>query len=326
MRSNDTRMTSAVSVVFGMNFVSKMIRTLCLIGMIQSIIDPNNKYSYYTVHGLVSYPSTNRTVIAGDITGNVNRINVEDINFDGKQDVSISAQYRLSTIRQANTATTRFGSPNNYGKYVHGVEASDFLQQSSSTGSIVIVCSSVGLSGKDRPTGALQLVREPTTTGGTPSVRTLITTTTLQGPTKRMTKVNGRDVKVLDIDKDRYLDIIATMSGSTSTENNVGFLVILKGSESGGYQTIVIDENLKGKATLDIGDFDQNGFLDIAVLAIDRSILFVYYQETNGTFTRKLIGTLCLLYIKIWEIVVFFSLPLSDLDFLTKYSLIFIYL
>jgi hypothetical protein len=126
---------------------------------------------------------------------------------------------------------------------------------------------------------------------------TLISSTSFTGPKTTITKVNGADVKFVDINKDGYLDIVATIYGTISSKGGSipgGFLVLFlhSGNNQNPYSSKpkVISESLGGKAVFGTGDCDQNGFIDIPVLAVDAKILYVFYQEKDGiTYTQQLI-------------------------------------
>jgi hypothetical protein len=271
----------------------------------------------------------NITVIATDVR-NVNRIAVVDTSYDTTttMDIITAGMWRLSSIRQKRTTNTNKNSndttstttqssswerPINYGKYIRGVEAVDVFREKENTNVafMTVACSNFGLKSNQTKkvtiTGAIQLVKE--TSSGIPDIRTLIKTTIFTSATKTLFEVNGHDIKVVDVNQDGHSDFIATISGTsfnktsnnktnsnynmsqTTKQSNGGCLLYWKNDQRNNFQMYILEENLNGIALLGTGDFDQNGRIDIVVLAVERQKLLIYYQQSDGTFTRDVIGT-----------------------------------
>jgi hypothetical protein len=236
------------------------------------------------------------TAIVDDVKG-VTRINSVDISFDGSNDIITAGPSRLSSITKASNG--KFSTPVSFGKYVRGGEAVDFVESAArGSGSMVVACSREN-SGSDPLTGAIQLVKD-NGRGNVPTVKSLVGTTSFAGRTTRLAEANGHDVKVVDVEKDGKMDIIATISGTTTANTKGGYLLYWRNRGSDKFQLNVIDEDLNGKALVETGDFDNDGRLDIAVLAMDEKKLYVYYQASNGGFKKVLVGKK---YYSLWHLI-----------------------
>jgi FG-GAP-like repeat len=270
------------------------LATTCIAKSEGSVSYSNRTVSY--PNRTVSYP--NRTVVMMGISGTMNRISIDDTAHDNRTDLIVVGPSSFGSIRRGVTDNNIMVSAYiDYSETIRGAEAIDFLKENNAMRSMVVACSRNNLryGGNKSPAGAIQIVREKfgAKNNNDPiTVTTLIPSKNLQGPTVLMTEVNGRDVKAIDMNKDGYIDIVATVSGKSSNGQSVGFLLYFQNDGKDKFSTIVVSESLNGKAVLDVGDCDQNGFLDIAVLGIDSSDLNVFYQEDDNTFTPKLIGTL----------------------------------
>jgi hypothetical protein len=82
-----------------------------------------------------------------------------------------------------------------------------------------------------------------------------------------LARVNGRDVKLADMNGDDNLDIIATVNGH-GDKARTGALVYMRNTGPNVYETTYIDESLGGIALLSIADFDVDGRPDIATVRL----------------------------------------------------------
>jgi FG-GAP-like repeat len=169
---------------------------------------------------------------------------------------------------------------------LNGDGADDFVH--------VINAQDATAAGDSGPTFAINSAIARQTTGGatTFDLQGLLPNTGLSLPATGvdLARVNGRDVKLGDMNGDDNLDIIATVNGD-GDKSRTGALVYLRNKGDNVYETRYIDESLGGIALLSIADFDVDGRLDIATVRVDTNELVVYFNEANGTFTKSTVDT-----------------------------------
>lgn len=242
------------------------------------------------IEGLVSYPS--RTTITTGVSDDIHRIEIDDTKNSLGQMLIVGPSTFLSIEKN---------STRDYSTLVRGIEAVALLKEttknkkSSGYGSLLVVaCSRRNLrSPGNAPIGSITLVQKIASKNAKHDAiaKALVPSKNLQGPTILIREVNGRDVKVIDVDKDGHLDIIASVSGISEGGKLAGFLLYLQNDGKNNFAKIqFVSESLNGKAVIGVGDCDQNGFVDIAVLGIDSKQLSVFYQIENTKFIEKLIG------------------------------------
>lgn len=117
----------------------------------------------------------------------------------------------------------------------------------------------------------------------------LVSSGRLRGPTRTIGQTNGRDVKIVDMDGDSDLDIVATVSTSAFSSPSLGFLMLFRNDGDGDFSSEFIAENLSGVAVVDTADFNLDGIMDIALLEVSilprTRPLRVYYGSSTGDYT-----------------------------------------
>jgi hypothetical protein len=277
----------------------------------------------------VTHP--NRTIIAINITTPINRIVIAngDVFADGQfEGWHIRARNQSISSIPTSLSKRAFFPPVELGLRPYGIEKVDFVRNckiidttitktatsSTSSGSIVIALSRDQIPSNNNaslfPWGAIRLMsRKATTTNITTTTTGMAAGSTTIGNMPPPIQVLIPSTKFVfgwtinmsvpvDLDSDGIMDIVATIDGpnynsssSTNQSSYVGMLLWLRGDRYGNYTTIVLSDTLARKALFDIGDCDENGRLDIAVLQLTTRQLRVFYQESKRTFTSQLIGT-----------------------------------
>lgn len=94
------------------------------------------------------------------------------------------------------------------------------------------------------------------------------------------------DLEAGDMDGDGDVDLVATL---TDDDNSNGYLVFLENNGNGNFTATSLASNLQGQARAELGDFDNDGNIDILVVAEARKVIWVYYNNGGGDFMATVV-------------------------------------
>lgn len=101
--------------------------------------------------------------------------------------------------------------------------------------------------------------------------------------------LGGASVVVGDFNRDGKPDFAVALSDAIQTKN--GAIVIFQGSGTGGFFQTRTELPLADPITVTVGDFDQDGKLDLASASFVQARLFVWHGDGAGNFGRPDIFT-----------------------------------
>lgn len=102
-------------------------------------------------------------------------------------------------------------------------------------------------------------------------------------PTIRgVSALGGASVVVGDFNRDGKLDFAAALSDAIQTKN--GAIVIFQGDGAGGFFQTKAELPLADPITVTVGDFDQDGKLDLASASFVQAKLFIWHGDGAGNF------------------------------------------
>ena len=235
-------------------------------------------------NGLITYP--NRTTVATGSTF-VTGLLVEDFTGDNEKDVIVMGPQVLKMTRQF--ADGSFSLPSSLGQTGNeGAQAADI--DGDGDKDIVMVASA------DFAQGVQDSLRVFWNNGqGAFGKRTLMSTQRLVGDTTTIPQVNGRDVKIMDMNGDGHLDLIVTVSTPAFASPAYGFLLLFTNDGTGRFTREILAEDLAGPALVSVSDLNLDGYMDIVVLEVSimprtRDIR-VFYGNNDGTYTSSTVDS-----------------------------------